>query len=121
MDRTLAWQAALVQAAAVVAASLLLALALPSSFFDDWGWLSGPAAWGVCALLTARVLGMPPGRTLLGAVLAGIPSLIAVLAGVHWLGVVLAVVLFALWCGTGGADRAPLSSILPARRGDRAA
>jgi hypothetical protein len=33
-----------------------------------------------------------------GAVLAGIPSAIAVIAGVHWLGVVIAVVAFAAWC-----------------------
>jgi len=35
---------------------------------------------------------------LLGAVLAGIPSAIAVVAGVHWLGVAIAVVAFAAWC-----------------------
>jgi hypothetical protein len=35
---------------------------------------------------------------LLGAVLAGIPSAIAVIAGVHWLGVAIAVAAFAAWC-----------------------
>ena len=52
-----------------------------------------------CALLTARVLALPRGQVLLGAVLAGIPSAIAVIAGVHWLGVVVAVAAFAAWCG----------------------
>jgi hypothetical protein len=35
---------------------------------------------------------------MLGAVLAGIPSAVAVLAGVHWLGVAIAVAAFAAWC-----------------------
>jgi len=36
---------------------------------------------------------------LVGAALAGIPSLLAVLIGVHWLGAAIAVAMFALWCG----------------------
>jgi hypothetical protein len=35
---------------------------------------------------------------MLGAVLAGIPSGLAVLAGIHWLGVAIAVAAFAAWC-----------------------
>jgi hypothetical protein len=35
---------------------------------------------------------------MLGAVLAGIPSALAVLAGIHWLGVAIAVAAFAAWC-----------------------
>jgi hypothetical protein len=31
-------------------------------------------------------------------VLAGIPSAIAVVAGVHWIGVAIAVAAFAAWC-----------------------
>jgi hypothetical protein len=99
MDSAVVWRSALVQAGSVIAISLVLALALPNSFFEDWGWLSGPAAWLGCALLTARVVGLPPGPVLLGAVLAGIPSAVAVIAGVHWLGVVIAVAAFAAWCG----------------------
>jgi hypothetical protein len=56
-------------------------------------------AWAICALLTARFLSLPPGRVLVGAALAGIPSLLAVLIGVHWLGAAIAVAMFALWCG----------------------
>ena len=99
MDSAVVWRSALVQAGSVVAISLVLALALPKSFFEDWGWLSGPAAWVGCALLTARVVGLPHAPVLLGAVLAGIPSAIAVVAGLHWLGIVIAVGAFALWCG----------------------
>lgn len=91
-------RSAAVQVAAVVVMSLLLGLALPHSFFEVWGWLTGPAAWVLCAMLTARVLELPVGITVVGAVLAGVPSLVAVLLGLHWLGVALAVALFAIWC-----------------------
>lgn len=92
------WRAALLQLIAVALLSLALGLALPHSFFEDWGWLTGPAAWMLCAAFTARALRLPLGPALLGAVLAGVPSLIAVVAGLHWAGAVLAVGLFALWC-----------------------
>ena len=52
---------ALTQAAAVAVLSIALAIALPHSFFDDYGWIAGPAAWALCALVTARVLSLPPG------------------------------------------------------------
>lgn len=91
-------RSAAVQLVAVVAVSLILALLLPKSFFQSWGWLSGPAAWLACAALTARLVGLDRARTLLGALLAGLPAAVAVIAGIHWLGVILAVALFAAWC-----------------------
>jgi hypothetical protein len=99
IDRSLALRAALVQLAGVAVLSIILALALPHSFFEDWGWLTGPGAWILCCLITASVLHLQPGPTLLGAALAGLPSLLAVLIGLHWLGALVAVALFALWCG----------------------
>jgi hypothetical protein len=99
------WRAAVVQAVAVAVLSLALGLALPHSFFEDWGWLAGPGAWALCALLTARVVGLPAVPTLIGAALAGLPSLVAVILGVHWLGAVLAIALFALWCARTASDR----------------
>jgi hypothetical protein len=98
MRRDIFWRAAVVQVVAVAVLSTILALALPKSFFESWGWISGPLAWLACAALTARLVGLPTGPTLLGAVLAGLPAGVAVLLGVHWLGVLIAVVLFALWC-----------------------
>lgn len=98
MDVPTLWRAALLQLAAVALLSVALGLALPHSFFEDWGWLTGPAAWMLCAGFTARALRLPLGPTLLGAVLAGLPSLLAVLVGLHWAGAVLAVALFAVWC-----------------------
>lgn len=105
MDQGIAWRAAALQAASVAAISIVLAIALPRSFFEDWGWLSGPGAWALCALFTARVLRLPPLLTLIGAALAGIPSLLAVIAGLHWLGALFAIGLFALWCGAMAARR----------------
>lgn len=98
MDRSILWRAAAAQLLLVAAASLVLALALPHSFFEDWGWLTGPAAWLACAAITAWALHLPVGGVMLGAVLAGIPSALAVLAGIHWLGVAIAVAAFAAWC-----------------------
>jgi hypothetical protein len=98
MDRSILWRAAAAQVLAVAALSLILAVTLPRSFFDDWGWLTGPAAWLICAVLTARALRLNVPWVLLGAVIAGIPSAIAVLAGVHWLGVAIAIAAFAAWC-----------------------
>jgi len=99
MDLATAWRAALLQLAAIAVIFIALALALPRSFFVDWGWLVGPLSWLLCAALTARVLNLPLNPTLLGALLAGIPSLLAVVAGVHTAGMVIAIALFALWCG----------------------
>ena len=99
------WRAALVQALAVAALSVALVIALPHSFFEDWGWLAGPGAWIVCALVTARVVRLPIAAILVGAALAGLPSILAVVVGVHWLGAVLAIALFALWCARLARDR----------------
>jgi len=99
LDRSLAMRAGLIQLVAVAAFAVTLAIALPRSFFEDWGWLSGPGSWLLCALITAAALRLPVAATLLGAILAGLPSLLAVLLGLHWLGALVAVVLFALWCG----------------------
>ena len=109
MNRSTLWRAALVQSVAVAVLSVALAVALPHSFFVDWGWVAGPAAWAACALLCARVLGLPVARTLLGAALAGLPSVLAVAIGVHWLGAALAICLFALWCARLAQDRAAVA------------
>jgi hypothetical protein len=110
MDRSVLWRAAAVQAVSVAVLSVALALALPRSFFVEWGWLAGPAAWVACALITAAVVRLPALPVLVGAALAGLPSLVAVAIGVHWLGAVVGVVLFALWCARLARDRG-----LPAR------
>src|SRR3954469_17319523 len=96
VDRSVLWRAALVQALAVAVLSVALAIALPHSFFEDWGWVAGPGAWLACAALVPRGRRLPMRGALIGAALAGLPSILAVVIGVHWLGAALAVVLFAL-------------------------
>jgi hypothetical protein len=98
MDSRILWRAALVQLVAVAVLSIALGLILPHDFFVDWGWIAGPGSWLLCAAFTARVLYLPLGPTMLGAILAGLPSLVAVLIGLHWAGALLAVALFAVWC-----------------------
>jgi hypothetical protein len=99
MNRSILVRSAIAQTLLVGVLSALLALALGAHFFTHWGWLVGPAAWIACSLATARLLDLAPRRTLLGAILAGLPSIIAVALGEHWLGDAIAIVLFALWCG----------------------
>jgi hypothetical protein len=106
VDGGLFWRTAAVQAAAVALVSLALGAALPEEFFEDWGWLAGPGAWMACAALTARLLDIPLRPALLGAALAGLPSLLAVLVGLHWLGALLAVFVFAALCARIGRREA---------------
>jgi hypothetical protein len=98
MDSRILWRAALVQLVAVAVLSIALGLLLPHDFFVDWGWIAGPGSWLLCAAFTARVLYLPLAPTLIGAALAGLPSLVAILIDLHWAGAILAVALFALWC-----------------------
>ena len=99
MDRTLTLKVAAVQLLVVGAMMGVIGAALPHSFFEDWGWVAGPAAWILASALTARVLRLDLRHALLGAALAGIPSGIATIAGQHALGALLAIIAFALWCG----------------------
>jgi hypothetical protein len=105
MDIRTGVKALLVQLVLVGVLAVILAIALPKSFFEDWGWLSGPVAWLACAAVTARIVGLPVTGTMVGAVLVGLPALIAVVIGIHWLGTLIAVVLFALWCARLAVDR----------------
>jgi hypothetical protein len=98
LDVSTLWRSAVVQLVAVGVLFAILAILLPKSFFESWGWIAGPVAWMLCATLTARVLHLPLGNTLLGAVLAGIPDAICVVLGLHDVGDVIAIILFALWC-----------------------
>jgi hypothetical protein len=98
VDSEILWRVAAVQVAAVIVLSLILALLLPQSFFDNFGWISGPLVWLLCAWITARVVGLPTEPVLVRAVLAGISSLLFVLLGLHWLGVAVAIALFAWLC-----------------------
>jgi hypothetical protein len=92
------WRAASTQFLAVLLLAGALGAALPRSFFEDWGWIAGPASWMLCAAITSWFVRLPLRLVLIGAALAGLPSLLAVLVGLHWLGALVAILLFALWC-----------------------
>ncbi len=104
MDVRTGVKALVVQLVLVGVLAVILAVALPKSFFEDWGWLTGPLAWFLCAAATARIVGLPIVGTMVGAVLVGLPALIAVVAGIHWLGTLIAIVLFGLWCARLSVD-----------------
>jgi hypothetical protein len=110
MDRSVGWRAALLQALLVTAVAVVLALALPETFFEDWGWLAGPAAWGACALAAGAALRLPPAWVLVGAALSGLPMLLGVAVGVHWLGAPLGLLVFGAWCGRLAGPRLPVAA-----------
>jgi hypothetical protein len=99
MDRSVAWRTALLFAVALALVAVLLAVTLPRSFFEDWGWLAGPAAWAACALLAGAAMELPAVPVLAGAALSALPSLVAVALDQHWAGAPLGIVLFGAWCG----------------------
>ena len=92
------WRAASIQLVSVLLLAGALGAALPRSFFEDYGWIAGPASWMLCAAVTSWFVRLPLRPVLLGAAIAGLPSLLFVLVGLHWAGALLAVVLFGLWC-----------------------
>jgi hypothetical protein len=99
MDGSVAWRAGLLMAGSIAVVAIALGAALSRDFFEDYGWAAGPGAWAVCALLVAAVLRLPALPVLAGAALAGLPGLVGVLLGAHWVGPPFGIVLFALWCG----------------------
>jgi hypothetical protein len=99
VDRSIVWRAALLQAVLVAIVAVVLGASLPRSFFEDWGWLAGPGAWGACALIVGALLRQPPLWVLAGAALSGVLMLPGVLVGVHWLGAPLGLAAFGAWCG----------------------
>jgi hypothetical protein len=98
VSRSILVRSAALQTVFVAVLSAALVVALGGKLFTHWGWLVGPVAWVACSLATARVLSLAARRTLAGAALAGVASAVAVLAGRHLLGEIIAIGLFALWC-----------------------
>lgn len=99
IDRRVALRAGIVMLLVLAPVFAALAIALPKSFFEDWGWLAGPAVWLGCALLTGRVMRLPLDRVTAAAVVSGLPSLLLVLVGLHDLGPLISLPLFAGLCG----------------------
>ena len=76
-----------------------LALALPRSFFEDYGWATGPVAWIGCSLLTGRLLALPAGLVLFAALAGGVAGFLVSLAASHAAGLVVSLLVFAASSG----------------------
>lgn len=100
------WRVAVVQLVAIAVLSILLAIVFSHGFFEAWGWLVGPLAWLGCAWATARIVGLELPPTLWRALGAGVVSALFVLVGLHWLGALVAVILFAYLCAREPGKRA---------------
>ena len=84
---------------------VLVALPLPKDFFDDYGFITGPVAWIVCSVLTARILSLPAGLTLFAALAGGVAGALVGLAANHTAGLVVSLLVFAASCGGYDAER----------------
>jgi hypothetical protein len=100
VDARLFWKALGVQAALLAVPFVALALTLDEGFFEDWGWLTGPAIWLLAAVATARILSMPLGYVLFSAVAGGVAGAIVFLVATHWAGMVAGLLVFAASCGS---------------------
>ena len=99
VDRSVALRAALIMGAAVAVVALALGAALPRRSSPTTAGPRGPGAGRPARRSPRPCCGCRSSAALVGAALAGLPGLVGVLAGVHWLGPPLGVVLFGLWCG----------------------
>lgn len=100
MNARLFWKALVIQAIVVGIPFAILGLALPESFFEDWGWLVGPVIWLACSLVTGRILSIPLAYVLFSAVAGGVAGLIAMLVATHLAGMIAALLVFAASCGS---------------------
>jgi hypothetical protein len=94
------WKSLVVQAIVLAGPFVLLALALDESFFEGWGWLTGPLVWLVASVATARVLSLPLGYVLFSAIAGGVAGAIAFLVASHWAGMAAGLLVFAASCGS---------------------
>ncbi len=104
MNVRLFWKALVVQAAVLAVPFVLLALTVDRSFFEDWGWLTGPLVWLAASAVTARLLSLPLPYALFSAVAGGVAGAIVLLAASHGAGMVAALLVFAASCGSHDAE-----------------
>src|SRR3954447_1813660 len=95
---SLFWRAAVVQAALVGALFAVLALTLPHSFFEDWGYLVGPLAWLGCSIAPGAILKLPLSPTAISAVVSGAAAGLIGIAVSHAVSLPVAVGVFAAAC-----------------------
>jgi hypothetical protein len=99
MDSSLLVRAAVVQALLVAALfAILIALPLDHDFFEDYGWIVGPASWVLCAAVAARILPLPSSLVAFAAVAGGVAGGLVGLVTSHTAGLVVAIAVFAASC-----------------------
>lgn len=99
MNRRLFWLAAGTQGAAVAVLFLILLLAFPRRFFGDYGYIVGPLAWALAAVVSWRVLRLPPSLIALAAAASGVVAALVGFATVHAVGLIVGVAVFGAACG----------------------
>jgi hypothetical protein len=100
VNARLFWTSLAVQAIVLAVPFVVLAVTLDESFFEDWGWLAGPAVWLACSAVTARILSLPVGYVLFSAVAGGVAGAVVFLVASHWAGMAAALLVFAASCGS---------------------
>jgi hypothetical protein len=100
VNARLFWTSLAVQGIVVAIPFTVLAATLDEGFFEDWGWLAGPAVWLACAAVTARILSLPSGYVLFSAVAGGVAGAIVFLVASHWAGMAAGLLVFAASCGS---------------------
>jgi hypothetical protein len=103
------WRAAAVQVALVGALFLVLAVALPHDFFEDWGIVAGPLAWIACSLATGAILKLPLPLTAVSTAAGGVAGAVVGLATSHVVSLPIAVAVFAASCAGYGQSSTPSS------------
>jgi hypothetical protein len=98
------WKSLVVQAAVLAVPFGVPALTLEGSFFEDWGWLTGPVVWLLASIVTARILSLPLGYVLFSAVAGGVAGAIVFLVASHAAGMVAGLLVFAASCGSYDPD-----------------
>jgi hypothetical protein len=104
VNALLFWTSLAVQAIVLAIPFAVLALTLDETFFEDWGWLAGPAVWMACAALTARILSLPLGYVLFSALAGGVAGAIVFLLASHAAGMAAGLLVFAASCGSYDPD-----------------
>ncbi|MGH2716005.1 MAG: hypothetical protein ACRDM7_19400 [Thermoleophilaceae bacterium] len=104
MEARLFWKSLAVQAFVLAIPFVVLAATLDESFFEDRGWLAGPAVWLACSAVTARILSLPLGYVLFSAVAGGVAGAIVFLLASHWAGMAAGLLVFAASCGSYDPD-----------------
>jgi hypothetical protein len=100
VNARLFWTSLAVQAIVLAVPFVVLAVTLDESFFEDWGWLAGPAVWLACSAVTARILSLPLGYVLFSAVAGGVAGAVVFLVASHWAGMAAGLLVFAASCGS---------------------